>query len=155
MGAINITTGVANSQSDVVTKTNALVAEYNIQTTEVVDFKVTPFGAQKFLLTLLFKSPFKTYRNASLGLNPVFKAYLSKIRKVSLAGLKPLFQNQIGKNPKPLFGLKPILRRKIGYREAPLLGLKAFIRLSRNGIQRSNKMGVLATYSLKKNGVTI
>jgi len=122
-----VKTIVADDQTEVDDKLHDLMAAWEITNSEVTELEITPFGACKFLITLLFSGPF--------------------VKRISI-GLSAIRGNiQIIKAPKkPLLGLALIINKDIsrGFSTAAGLLSAAIGRALAIGRGLSTTFGVLA-----------
>ena len=138
---------IAKDQASVAQTLESILSQNGIDTSHLSDWKCTPFGANQFLLVVLYSGivlwthrlglapvvravfAIKRTNKPLLGLKVVRKPFKLRRPRIVLEGLKVTRANRrtFKRKPKPLLGLLSIeVRRAVLKRKPkPLLGLKA------------------------------
>lgn len=119
---------VAKDFTEVDSKLNELMSVNEITSDEILQFDIKPFGASKFLITLLY---WGTYALSTvLGLKNKILYGVGSIKK-PLLGLVPTLRKGLSRPKNALLGLLPISKRGMGPWKVTLAGLAVILKASK------------------------
>jgi hypothetical protein len=85
MAGLHVVVKVADDYTQIESKISEVISAYDITSTELKFFKISPFGSNKSLLVFIYAGPYEYIRTVSLGL-------LSKV----LYGISKMSSSSIG-----------------------------------------------------------
>jgi len=99
---------VVNSPSAVPTAINDLTSSYDITSTEFIQLEITPFGANQFLITVVYAGPFQYLRSVATSLLSKITQAISKAPRFVAEGLVTVFSKLPNKVRQTMLGCEVI-----------------------------------------------